>query len=86
MPSVTHRRSKYLNNRAENSHQPIRARERAMRRFKSLGQAQRFLAAFGVISWHFRLGRHRLSADEYRRVMAGRFTAWHEATGTAIAA
>ena len=39
MPSVEHRRSKYLNNRAEQSHQPTRARERAMRRFKSVGQA-----------------------------------------------
>ena len=47
MPSVEHRRSKYLNNRAEQSHQRTRARERAMRRFKSVGQAQRFLAAFG---------------------------------------
>ena len=39
MPSVEHRRSKYLNNRAEQSHQPTRARERAMRQFKSVGQA-----------------------------------------------
>jgi DDE domain len=35
MPSVAHRRSKYLNNRAENAHQPTRQRERAMKRFKS---------------------------------------------------
>ena len=73
MPSVEHRRSKYLNNRAEQSHQPTRARERAMKRFKSVGQAQRFLAAFGAISPHFRPRRHRLSAPEYRQVMAGRF-------------
>jgi putative transposase len=83
MPSVEHRRSKYLNNRAEQSHQPTRARERAMKRFKSVGQAQRFLAAFGAISPHFRPRRHRLSAPEYRQVMAGRFAAWHEVTGTA---
>ena len=37
MPSVQHRRSKYLNNRAENSHQPTRQRERAMKRFTSSG-------------------------------------------------
>jgi putative transposase len=43
LPSVTHRRSKYLNNRAENSHQPTRIRERAMKRLASPGQAQRFL-------------------------------------------
>ncbi len=46
LPSVEHRRHKRLNNRAENSHQPTRQRERTMRRFKSAGQAQRFLAAF----------------------------------------
>ena len=45
LPSVTHRRSKYLN-RAENSHQPTRVRERVMKRFASPGQAQRFLCAF----------------------------------------
>ena len=39
LPSVTHRRSKYLNNRAENSHQPTRVRERVMKRFASPGQA-----------------------------------------------
>ena len=83
MPSVEHRRSKYLNNRAEQSHQPTRARERAMRRFTSVGQAQRFLAAFDAISPHFRPRRHRLSAPEYQQVMAGRFAAWHEVTGTA---
>jgi putative transposase len=54
IPSVEHRRSKYLNNRAENSHQPTRARERAMKRFRSVGGAQRFLSAFSGISPHFR--------------------------------
>ncbi len=39
MPSVQHRRSRYLNNRAENSHQPTRQRERAMKRFESIGHA-----------------------------------------------
>jgi putative transposase len=47
MPSVEHRRHRRLNNRAENSHQPTRQRERMMRRFTSAGHAQRFLAAFG---------------------------------------
>src|SRR5690242_14761342 len=44
-PGVEHRQHKGLNNRAENSHQPTRRRERQMKRFKSAGQAQRFLAA-----------------------------------------
>ena len=60
MPSVQHRQSKYLNNRAENSHQPTRQRERAMKRFTSPGHAQRFLSAFSGISPHFRPRRHLL--------------------------
>jgi putative transposase len=86
MPGVEHRRSKYLNNRAENSHQPTRARERAARRFRSAGGAQRFLSAFSVISPHFRPRRHLLSAQEYRREMHTRFTTWNEVVGLPTAA
>src|SRR5438045_8692914 len=53
LPSVEHRQHKRLNNRAENSHQPTRQRERTMRRFKSAGHAQRFLAAQGPIRDQF---------------------------------
>ena len=81
--SVEHRRSKYLNNRAENSHQPTRQRERAMKRFTSARHAQRFLSAFTGIPPHFRPGRPRLPAEEYRREMTDRFTTWTEVTGTA---
>ena len=63
LPSVEHRRHKGLNNRAENAHQPTRERERRMRRFKSPGHAQRFLAAYGPIASHFRPRRHRLTAE-----------------------
>jgi len=70
VPSVAHRRSRYLNNRAENSHQPTRQRERAMKRFTSPGHGQRFLSAFSGISPHFRPRRHLLSAADYRQVMA----------------
>jgi putative transposase len=45
LPSVDHRQHRYLNNRAECSHQPTRQRERRMRRFKLPGHAQRFLSA-----------------------------------------
>src|SRR3954468_21165476 len=55
MPSVEHRRHKGLNNRAENSHQPTRRRERQMKRFKSAGQAQRFLSAHDGINNLFHL-------------------------------
>jgi putative transposase len=84
--SVEHRQSKYLNNRAENSHQPTRQRERAMKKFTSARHAQRFLSAFSGISPHFRPGRHRLSAQEYRREMDTRFTTWNQITGTATTA
>jgi putative transposase len=80
IPSVEHRRSKYLNNRTENSHQSTRARERAMRRFRSAGGAQRFLSAFSGISPHFRPRRHRLTATQYRHEMTTRFTTWNQVT------
>ncbi len=86
MSSVEYRKSKYLNNRAENSHQPTRQRERAMKRFASPGHAQRFLSAFSGISPHFRPRRHRLHADEYRREMTIRLTTWDEVTGLTGAA
>ncbi len=86
MPSVTHRQSKYLNNRAENSHQPTRQRERAMKRFKSPRHAQRFLSAFSGISAHFRPRRHRLSATGWRTEMADRFAVWGEVTALDAAA
>jgi putative transposase len=86
MPGVEHRRSKYLNNRAENSHQPTRQRERAMKKFTSPGHTQRFLSAFSGISPHFRPRRHRLSADAYRHEMTDRLSTWNEITGLTTAA
>lgn len=80
MVSVTHRRSRYLNNRAENSHQPTRQRERAMKQFTSMRHAQRFLAAHGPISTHLRPRRHLLSAPEWRTQMNDRFTQWRDIT------
>jgi putative transposase len=78
MPSVEHLQQKYLNNRAENSHQPTRLREKAMRRFKSAGNALRFLSAVGLISSNFRVGRHLYSANSYRTVMKARFADWQD--------
>lgn len=80
LPSVEHRKHKGLNNRAENSHQPTRQRERTMRRFTSPGHAQRFLSAFGPISDHFRPQRHRLCASDYRALMKERFGTWNDIT------
>ncbi|MFE4416045.1 IS6 family transposase [Streptomyces sp. NPDC056821] len=82
MPSVEHRSHKGLNNRAENSHQPTRERERAMKGFRSVGGAQRFLAAFSGISPHFRPRRHLMTAPDYRTEMIIRFAIWDQITGT----
>jgi putative transposase len=86
LPGVEHRQHRYLNNRAENSHQPTRQRERRLQGFKSPGHAQRFLAAYGPITSHFRPRRHRLSAPAYRQEMGHRFQVWREVTGLAPAA
>src|SRR5436305_1127145 len=86
MPSVEHRRHKGLNNRAENSHQPTRRRERQMKRFKSPGQAQRFLSAHDQINNLFHLYRDHLPAAEYRAVRAQAFAIWAEVTGAEAAA
>ena len=86
LPSVEHRQHRYVNNRAENSHQPTRQRERRMQRFKSPGHAQRFLAASGPIAHHFRPRRHLLSAPVYRQEMQQRFDTWWTITGLPTAA
>ncbi len=86
LPSVEHRRHKRLNNRAENSHQPTRQRERTMRHFTSAGHAQRFLSAFGPIREHFCPRRHRFTAEAYRRERMHRFQAWNEVIGMQVAA
>ena len=86
MPSVEHRRHKGLNNRAENSHRPTRRRERQMKRFKSPGQAQRFLSAHDGISNLFHLRRHQVPAAQYRAARSQAFQVWAEVTGVAAAA
>jgi putative transposase len=85
MPGVEHRRHKGLNNRAENSHQPTRRRERQMKRFKSPRQAQRFLSAHDQINNLFRLHRDHLPAAECRAVRAQAFAMWAEITGAEAA-
>jgi putative transposase len=76
LPDVEHRRSKYLNNRAENSHQPTRRRERRMQRFKSTQQAQLFLSIFDVFYHYFHPKKHKLQADEYRNQLDFRYDTW----------
>lgn len=86
LPGVEHRQHRYLNNRAEHSHQPTRQRERRLQRFKSPGHAQRFLSAYGPIRQHFHPCRHRFSAPAYCQEMENRFHSWQEITATGLAA
>ncbi len=85
-PGVEHRQHKGLNNRAENSHQPTRRRERQMKRFKSAGQTQHFLSAHDQINNLFHLRRDNVSADQYRAARAQAFQTWAEVTGVAASA
>jgi putative transposase len=86
LKSVEHRQHKRLNNRAENSHQPTRQRERMMRRFKSPGHAQRFLSAHAPIRGHFCPRRHRLTAHAYKEERRQRFLLWNDVTEIHLAA
>jgi putative transposase len=86
LASVEPRPPRYLNNRAETSHQPTRQRARRMPRCKSPGHAQRFRSADGPIASPCRPRRHRLSAPAYRQERRQRFQTWQEITGAARAA
>ncbi|HEV7266742.1 MAG TPA: DDE-type integrase/transposase/recombinase [Falsiroseomonas sp.] len=86
LPNVRHRTSRYLNNRAENSHRPTRRRERQMQRFKSPEQAQRFLSCHAMIYGHFRPRRHRMTAARYQRARDRAFQVWREETCVRMAA
>ncbi len=86
LPNTEHRQHKGLNNRAENSHQPTRERERRMQRFKSPGHAQRFLSAYSFIAPHFRPRRHLFRANDYRQELRQRFASWREVTGLQLTA
>jgi putative transposase len=85
LPRTEHRRHKGLNNRAENSHRPVRKRERVLQRFKSPAHAQRFLEPFSAVGNHFRPRRHLLPAQQYRQLRAERFRQWREVVGLARA-
>jgi putative transposase len=79
IPEAIHDTSQYANNRAEQSHEPTRVRERGMRRFKSVGQAQRFLGAHAAVYNLFNLGRHLIGAEHYRNLRISAFSEWSRA-------
>jgi putative transposase len=86
LPGVEHRQSRYLNNRAEVSHQPTRRRERHMQRFKSARHAQRFLSSHGQIHNLFQLRRHLLTANDHRTARDCAFQTWRDVAGVTRAA
>jgi putative transposase len=79
IPDTIHDTSQYANNRAELSHQPTRVRERGMRRFKSVQQAQRFLNIHAAVYNFFNLGRHLISANHFRLIRLRAFASWKSA-------
>ena len=79
IPETIHDTSQYANNRAELSHEPTRVRERGMRKFKSMKQAQRFLGAHAAVYNLFNLGRHLVSAENYRFFRQRAFVSWEKA-------
>ena len=86
MPGVEHRQHKGLNNRAENSHQPTRRRERQMKRFKSARQVQLFLSIHDLIANLFHLRRDHRPVADYRTARAQAFETWAKVAGARLAA
>ena len=77
IPETIHSTEQYENNRAEQSHEATRVRERGMRKFKSVRQAQRFLGVHAAVSNLFNLGRHVVRAEHYRDLRLSAFTDWN---------
>src|SRR5947209_16992161 len=86
MPGVENRQHKGLNNRAENSHQPTRRRERIMKRFKSPRQVQRFLSTHDQIANVFSRRPNQDTATKFHAARHEAFAIWTEVTGVAMAA
>jgi transposase-like protein len=78
-----HERGRWKNNRAENSHQPTRRRERKMQRFKSAGSAQKFLSTHAAVYNIFNVRRHLTSAGTRRSCRAAAMNTWRAAVAAA---
>ncbi|MFT4730400.1 MAG: putative transposase [Granulosicoccus sp.] len=79
IPETIHSTEQYENNRAEQSHEATRVRERGMRKFKSVKQAQRFLGVHAAVSNLFNLGGHLINSEHYRNLRIGAFADWSRA-------
>ena len=69
---------RWLNNRAENSHQPLRRRERAMQRFRQMGTLQKFAAIHSSVHNHFNRERHLYSRENFKLNRAAALAEWRE--------
>nr|QCO89401.1 DDE domain protein [Rhizobium rhizogenes] len=83
---MEHRQHKGLNNRAENSHQPTRRRERIMKRFKSAYHVQRFVSIHDPIANLFHFPRHYLTSADYLTLRSEAMVVWSEVTGIRVVA
>jgi putative transposase len=77
--AAIHVTDRYTNNRAEQSHEATRVRERGMRKFKSSRQAQRFVTAHAAVQNLFNIGRHLVLAQHYRDLRMSAFDEWSRA-------
>lgn len=76
IPEAIHVTDQHANNRVEQSHEVTRVRERGMRKFKSPGQAQRFLRVHAAVQNLFNLGRHLVRAEHYRNLRINALEKW----------
>ncbi len=80
---AVHEQGLRKNNRCENSHLPVRRRERKMQRFKSPGSAQRFLSIHASVYNHFTTDRHLITRPTMKELRAQTFRQWRDVTATA---
>jgi transposase-like protein len=82
--SARHEQGQRQTNRAENSHQPTRRRERRMQRFKSPGSAQRFLSTHAAVYNNFNLERHLISRKSLKSLRAAAMNEWRSSTAAHV--
>ena len=76
-----HETDRWLNNRAENSHQPLRRRERAMLRFRRIHTLQKFSTVHASVHNHFNQERHLVSRDIYKERRSAALAEWQAVMG-----
>ena len=74
----SHENSRWLNNRAENSHQPFRRRERAMLRFRQMKSLQKFAAVHSSVHNHFNKERHLYTRGNFKHNRATALAEWRQ--------